>query len=432
MRHDIGLCSAPCVGMISKDAYAKNVRHAALLLGRDTRYRDRLAANIRLKMLASSKILDFERANEYKLNIASIEFIASCQAVELTNKVDIDVISRSVSRDSVVYSIIRYINGVLLEKLCFEFHPSMENDSYAALRIIYKNTKLPTQVVIETPAVNDDAAAFFAQQNVEVLAPEQAMQFAIIAHKNLTAVNSDKSSVEDAGVNALCSLLKIDTPSRIECIDISHMAGKSAYGSLIVWDEGSLNKRLYRSYKLSDSYDGNDYAAISQVVKRRYNDNPLPDILVIDGGKAHLDYLVNEINQNATLSAKMHACELIGIVKAEGRNPTKDRLFIYSSSSFTTFNEHTNVLRFIQTLRDEAHRFAGKMMHRDKALLQQRSLLTAIPGIGGKKQRSLMEFFGNSALIATATLAQLIAAPGIGQQTALVIYRHFHPNELSK
>lgn len=175
----------------------------------------------------------------------------------------------------------------------------------------------------------------------------------------------------DTGLDALKTQLQCPHLQRIDCIDISHMGGKFTYGAVTVWEARGLNKRNYRTYKITQADASDDYAALYEVVSRRYTKEPLPDVLLLDGGQEHVRYVLAQIAQHhPELHQRLQNCKLAGLAKGANRAPTKDRLWVEQQSCYLDFKSHPALFAILQKLRDEAHRRAGMAMRRAKQTQQ--------------------------------------------------------------
>jgi excinuclease ABC subunit C len=236
-----------------------------------------------------------------------------------------------------------------------------------------------------------------------------------------------RSSVE-ANLEQLRDVFDLaETPNRIECFDISHIAGTDTIASCVVFGvEGAL-KSEYRRFNIAGIAPGDDYAAMTQALTRRYKrvrDGEViaPDILLIDGGKGQLSAAARVL---AELNIK--DVTLIGVAKGPDRRAGQEQLFRLDSDTPTVLPPDSSALHLIQRVRDEAHRFAVAGHRRKRAKRHNESILETIPGLGPVKRRELLKQFGGLQGILRAGVDDFVQVRGLGRTLAEVIYEHLHP-----
>ncbi len=215
-----------------------------------------------------------------------------------------------------------------------------------------------------------------------------------------------------------------DVPNRIECFDISHTQGHDTVGSCVVFNIDGPHKDHYRKFAVKDITPGDDYAALRQVISRRLKikDLPMPDLLLIDGGKGQLEQALEVLNQ-LNLSEKITA---LSIAKGEGRKPQFDKLFWGINKEELLLPNNSKLFHLLQRVRDEAHRFAIGY-HRSKlAKSSIKSVLEEIEGVGKKRRQDLLNSLGGFTEIKNATIEELKSVPGISHAIAERIYKKFH------
>jgi excinuclease ABC subunit C len=216
-----------------------------------------------------------------------------------------------------------------------------------------------------------------------------------------------------------------DMPERIECFDISHTGGEATVASCVVFGPEGPLKSAYRRFNISGVEPGDDYAAMRQVLARRYkrdaDPETLPDLVLIDGGKGQLAEAVRVFAENAH-----HGIALVGVAKGQGRKPGRERLFMPGSAEPIRLSGDSAALHLIQRVRDEAHRFAlaGHRGRRQKKA--KRSSLEEISGLGPKRRQALLRQFGGLQAIARAGVDDLLRVKGISRHLAESIYKRFH------
>ena len=215
-----------------------------------------------------------------------------------------------------------------------------------------------------------------------------------------------------------------ESVSRIECFDISHTQGSQTVASCVVFTTDGLLKSDYRRYNIDGITPGDDYAAMTQALTRRYQrlqkeQGKLPDILLIDGGKGQLSSaaeVLNELQINHVL--------LVGVAKGEGRKPGLEKLFLQGKKQPILLESSSVALHLIQQIRDEAHRFAITGHRARRGKVQTRSILQEIPGVGNKRRQQLLKHFGGLQGVKQAGVKDICKVPGINQELAEKIYQY--------
>ncbi len=215
-------------------------------------------------------------------------------------------------------------------------------------------------------------------------------------------------------------------PLRMECFDISHFQGENTVASCVVFEQGQAKKADYRRFNIKDVAAGDDYAAIEQAVRRRYErlvkeEAKLPDLLIIDGGKGQLNQA-----QKVLEELELEQITLISVAKGSDRKVGMEQIFFPSEAIARRLEEDSLALHLIQAIRDEAHRFAitGHRGKRDKQ--RKVSVLEGIPGVGAKRRRAIIQHFGGLQEVKRAGVSDLKQVEGISQSLAQVIYDHLH------
>ena len=216
-------------------------------------------------------------------------------------------------------------------------------------------------------------------------------------------------------------------PNRIECVDISHTQGDSTVASCVVFDARGAVKSDYRRFNIRDVAAGDDYAAIRQVVSRRFarlQENEAakwPDVMFIDGGKGQLRQAME-----ALAELGIQRVRLIGVSKGQGRKAGLEQFWLPGSNTPFSLPADSQAMQLVVQIRDEAHRFAIAAHRKSRDKKSQRSLLEQIPGVGAKRRQALLKYFGGLASIEQASLEELARVPGISLQLAEDIYARFH------
>jgi len=434
LQHQIKRCSAPCVGLISEDAYAKDIELAAMFLqGKDESLNELLQSN----METASKDLKFEEAAGWRDRINALRRVQSHQSITAGHS-DVDIITVASLHGKICVEV-TFIRGGR-HSGSNGHYPKVPLDSTepeiisAFISQYYHRRAAPKEIII--------GIKLEAQQELANWLSEQSDRKVSIVHSvrghrrdwlNMAQLNvserlkrhlSEKQSVEKR-LQALSDVFQLDqTIGRIECFDISHTQGNQTVASCVVFTEKGITKSDYRRYNIKGITPGDDYAAMRQAIERRYKrvlkeEGKLPDVLLIDGGKGQLSSaaeIMRELQINDVL--------LVGVAKGEGRKPGLETLFIEGQSVGIKLAANSAAMHLVQQVRDEAHRFAiaGHRAQRGKA--QTQSILQEIPGIGSKRRQALLKHFGGLQGIQQAGIKDLSKVSGINDDLAEKIYHH--------
>ncbi len=436
LQYQIKRCSAPCVELISGEDYAKDVRHAVMFLeGKNSQVIDELVK----RMETASMALEFEAAAQYRDQIANLRRIQEKQYVTGSGG-DVDVIV-SAARGGLGCVQVSYVRGGrhLGNKTFFPKHTdgASEADILSAfLPQYYLGRHVPREILINQPL--EEMAL------IEGVLSEQAGCRVAISHN----VRSERArwlamaqtNVEDAIARQLLSkagmrqryealqeVLKLDElPQRLECFDISHTMGEATVASCVVFDSEGAVKSDYRRFNIEGITPGDDYAAMSQALIRRYTkikkgEGKLPDILFIDGGKGQISTAAAVLEELQITDVLM-----VGVAKGVERKPGLETLFLSPTNEAIILPADSPALHLIQQIRDEAHRFAVTGHRQRRAKTRSRSPLEGIAGVGAKRRRDLLTQFGGWQEVSRAGVDDLAQVKGISRALAQRIYDAFH------
>ena len=264
-----------------------------------------------------------------------------------------------------------------------------------------------------------------------ILLPKRGEKAGLVAMANQNAQKelSDTIAAINAGekmhVRLKAKMKLQELPQRIECIDISNIQGTEPVAALVVFVNGKPRKSDYRKYRIKTVRAPDDYASMSEVLNRRFGKGedakPYPDLLMVDGGKGQLNIatsVLSELNLNGSF-------DVIGIAKKDDRKgETEDKIYRPGRVNPVRFGQDSDLLLFLQRIRDEAHRFAITFHRRRRNQRTLQSALDMIPGVGKKRKETLLKHFGSIKRIRAATLEELNALPGISHAVAASIKSH--------
>jgi len=435
LLHQIHRCSAPCVGLISAEDYATDVRNAGLLLqGKH----DEVEKRMRSAMEQAAEKLQYEHAAALRDQLQALHTIQEKQFVESGRDTDADVVAVVSAEGALCVNLAVVRGGRHLGDKAFFPHNVHGHDSVEVLEAFlaqhYLDRTVPPLIVTNTEVI--DVA-------LEQLLTEQAGHKVQIRH----AVTGERRQwLERAQTNALLALqqqvglqagqsmrlealrvcLALPDLKRIECFDISHTMGEATVASCVVYDELAIRPQEYRRYNISGITPGDDYAAMKQALKRRYQklqrgEGKRPDLILIDGGTGQL-----AVAEEVMVEYGLSDIKLLGVAKGAERKPGMEQLLRPGMEKPLQLRPDSHALHLIQQIRDEAHRFAitGHRARRGKS--RTASALEEIEGVGEKRRRNLLTHFGGLKGVQQASIEELSRVEGISPVLAEKIYLYLH------
>ncbi|MFC5475173.1 excinuclease ABC subunit UvrC [Paraherbaspirillum soli] len=450
LLHQIQRCSAPCVNLISHDDYALDVDNAAKFLrGRQTE----VLAALEKKMHAYAAELKFEQAAAVRNQITALSRVLHQQSMETVGDSDIDIIAVIVQggRACVNLAMVRggrhlgdraYFPSQVEGALAGTGESEAETIEVAVLKAFlaqhYIDTFIPGTLILNNEF--DEPALMLALMeqcghriNLVFQPQGQRRQWLEMAQKgaeiSLARLLSEQGS-QQARTRALVEVLEIEIDDidnlRAECFDISHTSGEATQASCVVFHHHTMQNGEYRRYNIKDITPGDDYAAMRQVLMRRYEkvangDGVMPDIVLIDGGKGQVE-MARQVLAELGLDISL----IVGVAKGEGRKVGLETLIFADGRAARELGKESAALMLIAQIRDEAHRFAITGMRAKRAKARQTSRLEEIEGIGAKRRQKLLARFGGLRGVADASIEDIASVEGISRQLAEEIYRQLH------
>lgn len=435
LQYQIKRCTAPCVGLVSPEQYQEDLQHAIKFLdGKNKALVDELGE----QMMQASESLQFEKAAELRDKIQTLSKVQEKQFVD-GGAQNVDVVAGLVERGVHVVQVFSVRDGRNLGNR--EFFPKTIGSSSVPELLqefigqYYAQRKAPGLILAneipEEQAVLEAGLSAQAARNVSISVPSRgdrkrwlnmALNNARLAIERHLAQNTQLAERFEA---LQLALDLAEQPKRMECFDISHHSGEQAQASCVVMNENGIAKSEYRRFKMKDIEAGDDYAAIYQAVYRRYKrvveeEKPLPDLLIIDGGKGQVNKAKEALDE---LQLEM---PLIGIAKGPERRAGDEVIVFPGKQKDLRLGSHHAGLHLLMQIRDEAHRFAisGVRQQRDKKRSQ--SSLETIEGLGPKRRKALLQHFGGLARIREAGIDDLTQVNGVSPKMAQRIYDYFH------
>jgi excinuclease ABC subunit C len=439
LQHQIGRCSAPCVGLITREAYAQDIDAAEKVLdGRS----DEVNSDLQARMEASAEQLQFERAAVLRDQLAALKRIQAQQIVTADAERDVDVICIVGEPGEYAISVMLVRGGRNLGTTSYFPRGALAEPDEALTSFImqyYATQEPPPEVLVSEKLEDAQALAGVlvarASHAVNLRRPVRGLGVRWLdlnidnATQALRMRLAQREGAEEM-LGALARELDLpELPARIECFDISHTGGEGTVASCVVFGRDGPLKKEYRRFNITGVTPGDDYAALRQALARRYTriregEYPAPDLLLIDGGLGQ----INEVH-SVLVPLGFEDVTLIGIAKGAERRPGQERLFVFGSSVPLMLEPHSPASRLIQRIRDEAHRFAISGHRRRRARRYNESVLETVPGLGPAKRRALLRHFGGLQGILRAGTADFEEVAGIGAALARSLYDHLHPGD---
>jgi excinuclease ABC subunit C len=437
-------CSAPCVGRIEADDYAKLVAQAKSFLGgKANSVQKELAA----EMEQAAESLEFERAAAVRDRLRGLTFVQGSSVINPASLTDADVIAawQTAGQTCVQVFFVRggRNNG---NRAFFPSHTKAEEAPEVLSAFIgqFYDDKPPPPLLLVNQELSEhaliaEALSLKAGRKVEISLPQRGEKRAVVLHAETNAREAlERKLAETAGqaklLQGVAELFKLpSTPERIEVYDNSHIMGTNPYGVMIVAGPDGFAKAAYRKFGIRGPLvPGDDFGMMREMLQRRFSralkeqvegepPTDWPDLLLIDGGAGQLSAARETLADLGVFDVKT-----VAIAKGPDRNAGREWLHVDGMEPFQ-LPPQDPVLYFLQRLRDEAHRFAITTHRAGRSKAITKSELDEIEGIGPSRKRGLLNHFGSARGVKMAGLTDLEAAPGINREIALRVYAHFHP-----
>ncbi|MCA0394296.1 MAG: excinuclease ABC subunit UvrC [Proteobacteria bacterium] len=442
LQHQIGRCTAPCVGLVPAREYAESVRRAGLFLeGRS----DDLSRELTEAMEAASERLDFEDAARLRDLLAGVRTLQARQYVD-GSAAELDVLACAMQGTQACVLLLAFRDGRNLGTRAF-FPRTNGSDNpaevLAAFVSQYYAEQAPPREIVLDRGIDDvdllqEAFSAAAGRRVQIRSQVRGERagYVDLARRNAElslATELGSQAAQQARLDSLRDLLGlVDPPQRIECFDISHTMGEATVASCVVFDAQGPVRGQYRRYNIAGITGGDDYAAMLQALQRRFRraveagaDAVLPDVLLIDGGAGQVAQARAVLDDLGIVAGGGEGVLLVGVAKGEERRAGHETLLLPDGRALHPGADSPG-LQLIQQVRDEAHRFAitGHRGRRQKA--RNVSRLEDIPGIGPRRRASLLKHFGGLAGLKAAGAEEIAKVEGINAALAGRIYATLH------
>ncbi len=408
----------PCSSQANKDEYKKIVEQTISFLEGNTK---KTLDFLNLSMWDASKSQDYEKAASIRDNIAAIESIFEKQSVITSKKTNLNLDAFDVAANNLEtwVDVLQVRNGKIKNRDHFQmevqdFHDKRQILSSFIKTYYLKNDYPPNEIIVDNfPYDKEDIEKFLKikySKNIKISKPERGSKKEIIQFlsKNLNRwVEYRENRVNQNEEAAKLSLFDIKkqlelkkNPELIECFDISHIQGTSVVASMVVFSNGKPDKSKYRRFELKNSQKNDDYSALKEIFQRRLkrleNEEILPDLMLVDGGKGQLTATYQELKKS-----KFKNIQIASIAKQ------REEIFLPENKESIILKNGSYGKHMIQRIRDEAHRFAVEYHRKKRSKKMISSELDSISGIGPKKKKALIQFFGSVKNIRNSTVEEL-------------------------
>lgn len=436
LQHQIERCTAPCVGFISEADYNNDVNQAAMFLqGKTNEVIDALGE----QMNTAATNQEYEMAVVFRNRMQALRQVQAKQFVSDFNVSDADIIACAELQGQHCINLVMIRGGRHLGDRSYmpknTDGETLENsmEAFLAQHYVAQNTPplIVTGIKIETAVLEEvltEQAGRKVKININAIGDKRVwLKMAQTNAELALGQRAATSANQTAKLVALREALRLpETTERIECFDISHTMGEATVGSCVVFDHGDMQNSEYRRYNVTGITPGDDYAAMRDVLTRRYKkvaagEGVRPDLVFIDGGKGQLGIAI-EVMAEVGLEDIL----LVGIAKGEERRPGLETMIFSDTGEMLNLEKDNKGLHLLQQIRDEAHRFAITGHRAKRAKARMHSSLEDIEGIGAKRRKALLTRFGGLEGVKSASIDEIANVEGISQNLAEKIYGELH------
>ena len=444
LQYQIKRCSAPCTNLISKQDYQQSLDDAILFLqGKSQQVMDDLTT--RMQIAADSQA--FEEAADLRDRIKQLRLIQESQGLVQIDG-DLDVIVIDARPGFACIQCVRVRNGDILT--CDKFFPAVPQNSlfeddapiwqsvfeaFIAYYYIDTPNRIPSFILTDHVVLNasslESMLSALRGKSCKIKTGARGLRarwldFALNNLRLSIEQHNSSSAIMSKRFLDLANYLKLPNGiARMECFDISHTQGESTVASCVVFDELGPRKQDYRLFNIQNITPGDDYAAMEQVITRRYkrllNAGALPDVVIIDGGKGQV-----AVARRVFASLNIDSIVLVGVAKGPTRKSGWETLILSDGSEEHSLPSDSDAFHLLQNIRDESHRFAITAHRKKRQKVSLDSSLESLPGIGPKRRRALLQRFGGLREISNASIEELTKVIGISEDLAKRIYQEFH------
>ncbi len=438
LNYHIKLCNAPCIGKISLEEYRENIAEAVKFLKGENNTDIKKMTE---EMQKASENLDFERAAKIRDRIFAVKKMKENQKVVFTSIQEQDIIALIMQDNKVSFEVFNFRQGKLFDRENFildNADTTEQTRSDFILQYYSLRNYIPKRIVLDGDIVDKELVEQWLREKsgkkVSIIIPKKGEQYKLV---QMCRNNAGEHFAQQKGyvgkeiiaLNDLGNMLGLaKTPVYIESYDISHQSGTANVAGMVVFENGRPLKSAYRKFEIKTVVGQDDYASMAEVMERRLDEyekhkdensgfGRLPDLILLDGGKGQIHVVAK------VLEEKGYAyIPLFGMVK-DGSHKTRA---ITSSQKEITIKNNRNVFTLVSAIQEEVHRFAIGYHRKKRKLTAFKSSLTEIEGVGEKRAKDLLKYFGAMENIRSAEISQLEKVPSITRTVAENIYRYFH------
>ena len=433
-------CLGPCTQEVTRDEYGQVVDELVDFLKGNGK---KVVAKLRTRMAQASKDMAYEDAAALRDRIAAIETILEKQDVVGDPGEDMDVLGFASTAQTGVLTCLFIRSGMLVGRLDTVLRSVAEN-SQAFETFLSRHYRIgvpPPPVIlcpegIEFGNVHEELLSEIAGRRTVIRRPSRGRRLRLVnlANENAREALREQTARERDAQELVTGIRKALNltfdPERIECMDISHTAGKQAYGAVVVWERGRFGKDQYRLFAISGSIaGGDDYAALCEVVRRRFTGTSrdamqLPDLLLVDGGKGQLSRVEKSMSDLGIKGVGLASLSKARAARRRSDDSAGEEVFVPGRANPVGLKNHSPVLHLLQMLRDEAHRYVLSSHRKKRARDDLFSRLDGIPGVGPARRRALLNHFRSIDEIRIAPLEEIASIRGLNRQVAARIKEH--------
>ncbi len=432
LNRDIGKCLAPCTGEVDRDTYREMIRQVIAFLEGDTAG---IARQVETEMKAAAENLEFEKAGRLRDTLIAIRKLSEEQKVVSTTLREMDLIALAGSASDRLVVVFRIRGGKLVGKDSYRLQASLAQDEGEVMSFFIRHyyrdiPDIPGEILVShSPGDRELLESWLRELRgiktvIRVPVRGEKKRLLDMTRENAVLLWEERLRRDDSNRGVLIELARVlgleVVPERIECYDISHLGGEETVGAMVVFSGGVKDPRAYRRFKLKEQ--NNDYRAMAEVLRRRLEAGfrgeqsflPLPDLILIDGG-------LGQVNAAYQVLRELEAdIPVIGLAKRH------EEVFRPGDPQGLRWPRNSEILKLLQRIRDEAHRFA--IQHNRKRIRKRSlfSVLDHIEGIGERRRQELLKAFGSLDRIKAATPEELSRVPGMNRRAAQAVYEFFH------
>lgn len=427
LNYQIDLCNAPCDQKITEKEYKKLVDNISFFF--EGKY-DKILKTLKIEMQEAAKKQEYEKAAILRDQLNSVEAVLEKQKMEFTRNLEQDVIASASDNELACVVVFSVREGKIIGKddfLMSGAENTSENKIISAfLKQYYTGPRhVPAKIIIpkkvEDKKLLEELLEEKRKAPVTIEIPIEGIEYRLVrmVSKNASIILNHQKEVKGALVDLKKYLGTPKIPKRIEAFDISNISGQMAVGSMVVFENGKPQKSSYRKYKIQTK-GPDDYAMMKEMLERRYsklknNKGPIPDLVLVDGGKGQLNIAVDIFK-----TYNIENIPVIGLAKEF------EHVFIPQTPSPLILPHNSDALLLLQRIRDEAHRFAINYHKTLRSKEFEKSILDDIHGVGNKRKIKLFKHFNNIKNIKNSSIDDIANVEGINRKLAEKIYNHFH------